>query len=61
MKGTTGAAVKLTAAAVCGGSVRGARKVAVVSGARAEFCCRSGAVGAMKTAEVHGARAESLP
>ena len=32
-----------------------------VHGARAEFCCRSGAVGAMKAAEVHGARAESLP
>ena len=29
-----------------------------VNGARAEFCCRSGAVGAMKTAEVNGARAE---
>ena len=33
-------------------------KAAEVYGARAEFCCRSGAVGAMKAAEVHGARAE---
>ena len=33
-------------------------KAAEVHGARAEFCCRSGAVGAMKAAEVHGARAE---
>ena len=32
-------------------------KAADVHGARAEFCCRSGAVGAMKAAEVHGARA----
>ena len=32
-------------------------KAAEVHGARAEFCCRSGAVGAMKAAEVHGARA----
>ena len=32
-------------------------KAAGVHGARAEFCCRSGAVGAMKAAEVHGARA----
>ena len=39
----------------------GAMKAAEVHGARAEFCCRSGAVGAMKAAEVHGARAESLP
>ena len=36
-------------------------KAAGVHGARAEFCCRSGAVGAMKAAELHGARAESLP
>ena len=36
----------------------GAMKAAEVHGARAEFCCRSGAVGAMKDAEVHGARAE---
>ena len=28
-----------------------------MNGARAGFCCRSGAVGAMKTAEVNGARA----
>ena len=35
----------------------GAMKAAEVHGARAEFCCRSGAVGAMKAAEVHGARA----
>ena len=35
----------------------GAVKTAEVHGARAEFCCRSGAVGAMKAAEVHGARA----
>ena len=27
-----------------------------MNGARAGFCCRSGAVGAMKAAEVHGAR-----
>ena len=47
----TGAAVKVTAAAVCGGSVRGGTKVAVVSGARAESCCHSGAGGAMETAE----------
>ena len=33
-------------------------KAAEVHGARAGFCCRSGAVGAMKAAEVHGARAE---
>ena len=33
-------------------------KAAEVHGARAEFCCRSGAVEAMKAAEVHGARAE---
>ena len=33
-------------------------KAAEVHGARAEFCCSSGAVGAMKAAEVHGARAE---
>ena len=32
-------------------------KAAEVHGARAEFCCRSGAVGATKAAEVHGARA----
>ena len=38
-----------------------AMKAAEVHGARAEFCCRSGAVGAMKAAELHGARAESLP
>ena len=41
----TGAAEKATAAAVCGGSVRGATEVAVVDGARAEVCCRSGAGG----------------
>ena len=28
-----------------------------MNGARAGFCCESGAVGAMKTAEVNGARA----
>ena len=28
-----------------------------MNGARAGFCCRSGAVGAMKTVEVNGARA----
>ena len=59
----TGAAVKVIAAAVCGGSVRdggnvrGETKVAVVSGARAESCCHSGAGGAMETAggdEVRG-------
>ena len=33
-------------------------KAAEVHGARAEFCCRSGAVGAMIAAEVHGARAK---
>ena len=32
-------------------------KAAELHGARAGFCCRSGAVGAMKAAEVHGARA----
>ena len=32
-------------------------KAAEVHGARAEFCCSSGAVWAMKAAEVHGARA----
>ena len=36
----------------------GAMKAAEVHGARAIFCCRSGAVGAMKAAEVHGARVE---
>ena len=46
----TGAAAKVTAAAVRCGSVQGATEVAVVNGARAEFCCRSGAGGAMKTA-----------
>ena len=34
VKVATGAAVKVTAAAVCGGSVRGATKVAVVGGWR---------------------------
>ena len=50
VEAATGAAAKVTAAAVCCGSVRGATEVAVVNGARAEFCCRSGAGGAMKTA-----------
>ena len=57
VEAATGAAVKVTTAAVCCGSVRGATEVAVVNGARAEFCCRSGAGGAMKTAggdEVRG-------
>ena len=50
VKAATGAAVKVTVAAVCGGSVRGATKVTVVSGARAESCCHSGAGGVMETA-----------
>ena len=57
VKAATGATVKVTAAAVCGGSVRGATKVPVVSGARAESCCHRGAGGAMETAggdEVRG-------
>ena len=47
----------MAAAVVRCGSARGATEVAEVNGARAGFCCRSGAVGAMKTAEVNGARA----
>ena len=50
VKAATGAAVKVTAAAVCGGSVRGATKFAVVGGATAESCCHSDAGGAMETA-----------
>ena len=60
----TGAAAKITAAAVCCGSVRGATEVAVVNGARAEFCCRSGAGGAMETAggdEVRGGCVDGDP
>ena len=45
MKAATGAAAKVTAAAVCCGSVRGATVVAVVSGVRAECSGRSGAGG----------------
>ena len=57
VEAATGAAAKVTEAAVRCGSVRGATEVAVVNGARAGFCCRSGAMGAMKAAELNGARA----
>ena len=45
MEAATGAAAKVTAAAVCCGSVRGATEVAVVNGAWAECSGRSGAGG----------------
>ena len=45
VEAATGVAAKVTAAAVCCGSVRGATEVAVVSGARAECSGRSGAGG----------------
>ena len=45
VKAATGGAVKVTAAAVCGGSVRGATEVAAVDGAWAECSDRSGAGG----------------
>ena len=47
--------MKVTAAAVCGGSVRGATKVAVVSGARAECSGRSGAGGTAAAIAATGA------
>ena len=47
--------MKVTAAAVCGGSVRGATKVAVVSGARAECSGRSGAGGTAAAVAATGA------
>ena len=45
VEASTGAAAKVTAAAVCCGSVRGATEVAVVNGAKAECSGRSGAGG----------------
>ena len=45
VEAATGAAAKVTAAAVCCGSVRGATEVAVVNGAWAECSGRSGAGG----------------
>ena len=45
VEAATGAAAKVTAAAVCCGSVRGATEVAVVNGAKAECSGRSGAGG----------------
>ena len=54
----TGAAAKVTAAAVCCGSVRGVTEVAEVNGARAEFCCRSGAGGTAAAEAATGAVAK---
>ena len=50
VEAATGTATKVTAAAVCCGSVQGATEVAVVSGARAECSGRSGAGGTAATA-----------
>ena len=52
------AAAKVTEAAVRCGSVRGATEVAVVNGARAEFCCRSGAGGTAAAEAATGAAAK---
>ena len=56
VEAATGAAAKVTAAAVCCGSVRGATEVAVVNGAWAECSGRSGAGG---TAAATGAAVEA--
>ena len=55
VEASTGAAAKVTAAAVCCGSVRGATEVAVVSGAKAECSGRSGAGGTAAAVAATGA------
>ena len=58
MEAATGASVKVIAAAVCCGSVRGATEVAVVNGAWAECSGRSGA-GGTAAAAATGAAVEA--
>ena len=58
VEAATGAAAKVTAAAVCCGSVRGATEVAVVNGAWAECSGRSGA-GGTAAAAATGAAVEA--
>ena len=59
VEASTGAAAKVTAAAVCCGSVRGATEVAVVNGAKAECSGRSGAGGTAAAEAVTGAAVEA--
>ena len=55
VEASTGAAAKVTAAALCCGSVRGATEVAVVNGAKAECSGRSGAGGTAAAVAATGA------
>ena len=55
MEAASGAVAKVTAAAVCCGSVRGATEVAVVSGARGECSGRGGAGGTAAAVAATGA------
>ena len=55
MEAATRAAAKVTAVAVCCGSVRGATEVAVVSGAWAECSGRGGAGGTAAAVAARGA------
>ena len=61
MEAATRAAAKVTAVAVCCGSVRGATEVAVVSGAWAECSGRGGAGGTAAAVAATGAAGKVTP